>query len=48
MVINQVKVVKNSLQKINENLLQFYFRNSKKHYIFATTKNKVILVKKMT
>ncbi len=46
MVINQVKVIKKYVEKINQNLLQFYFHNSKKRYTFATTKNKVILVKR--
>ncbi len=48
MVIKQVKITKTDVQKINQKLFQFYFHNSKKVYTFATTKNKVILVKKIT
>jgi len=46
MVLKQVKVMKNDIKKINQKLFQFYFHNSKKVYTFATTKNKVILVKR--
>lgn len=48
MVTNKVKIIKNDIEKFNRKLFQFYFHNSKKGYTFATTKNKVILVKKMT